>query len=415
MRARGLWIILIICLSLLIFSTDILNAERITVKVITESAYVRLKTSIDSMIISQVALGIVLEASEKIGDWYKVALPPDEQGFVVEGYIHSTDVKVVTTQKPEIAQVSTTVPEVQSKKLPVKEEEQVYLLLRDSKVQFGLKFMGGGDYFLIGDLNDYLQGRQDYLRDDSSITEVVGSYDPLEFGYSFGAEFFIDFTPHIGIGIGAGYFQVKKKSEVNRTYSYCSPVDDPDFLNIVETIFPQISAIPLTFNLNFGLPLGSVVKLRLSGGIGYYLGTVVWDYFEETKYTNNKMDWETKSNAVGYQGSLGIDFNLGKSIAFFIEGAGRYVKLEGLSGKLIINENWFGSEITETYENAFLKYLEYNNYLTDEWYPLVSIDENGIVGSGSNNVPSFNSLRGERNAVIDLTGISFRAGFKIRF
>ncbi len=415
MRKRGLRIILFFCLFFVLFSTDFLRAEKITVKVITETAFVRLKTSIDSMIIAQVPLGTTFEASEKIEDWYKVALPPDEQGFVVEGYIHSTDVEVVATEKPEIAPVSPIVAEKQPKKLPVKEEAQVYRPSRDSKLQFGFKFMGGGDYFLIGDLNDYLQGRQDYLEDDTSITDVVGTYDPLKYGYSFGAEFFVDFTPHIGIGVGAGYFQVTKKSEVTRTYNYHSHAYDPDFLSIAETIFPQISVIPLIFNLNFGLPMGSVVKLRLSGGVGYYLGTVVWDYTVKTKYTENKMEWESKSNAVGFQGSLGFDFNLGKTIVFFIEGAGRYVELEDLSGNLTITENWFGIEDLETFENAFLKYIEYNSYLTDEWYRLVSIDENGVIGSGFNNVPSFNSIRVERNAVIDLTGISLRAGFKFRF
>ncbi|MFC2162016.1 hypothetical protein ACFLRX_10240, partial [Acidobacteriota bacterium] len=246
-------------------------------------------------------------------------------------------------------------------------------------------------------------------------TDVVGSYDPLMYGYSYGVEFFLDFTPHIGIGIGAGYFQVNKKSEVDRTYNYYSPADNSNLLSFSETIFPKIDAIPLTFNLNFGLPLGSFVKFNLSGGIGYYLGTAVWDYHEETKNTDNKMDWETKSNAVGFQGSLGFDFNLGKKIVFFIEGAGRYVKLEDLSGKLTIKEKWFGSEDSNTYENAFLKYFEYNSYLTDEWYPLVTIDENGIVGSAYNNVPSFNSIRNLRNAVINLSGFSLRAGLKIKF
>lgn len=415
MQVRRYRIILFFCLLFLFFSTDFLRAEKIMVKVITQSAYVRLKGSIDSMIISQVPLGAVFEASEKTGDWYKVALPPDEQGFVVNGYIHTIDVEVVATQKPEMAQAYPTVPKTRPQQPAAKEVEQVFRPSRESNIQFGLKLMGGGDYFLIGDLNNYLQGRQDYLGDHSSITDVVGSYEPLKYGYSFGTEFFIDFTPHIGIGIGAGYFQVNKKSDVDRTYNYHIAMDDPDFFSIVETIYPQIKAIPLTFSLNFGLPMGSVVKLRLSGGIGYYLGTVVWDYQEETKYTENKMDWEAKSNAVGFHGSLGIDFNLGERIVFFIEGAGRYVKLEDLSGSLAIREIWYGSEENEAYESAFLNYLEYNSYLTDEWYPLVSIDENGVIGSGFNNVPSFNSTRNLRNAEIDLTGVSLRTGFKIRF
>lgn len=415
MRVRGQRIVLFFCLLSVLFLTDFLGAQTITVKVISQSAYVRLKPSIESMIISQVPLGAVLEAPAKIEDWYKVSLPPDAQGIVVQGYIHSTDIEVVVAEKTVMTQASPTVHKVQAKKPAAKEVEQVYRPIRESNVQFGLKLMGGGDYFQIGDMNDYLQGRQDYIDDAKNITDFVGSYEPLKYGYSFGAELFVDFTPHIGIGIGVGYFQVEKKNEVDITYDYVVSVDNPDFFNIVETIFPQISAIPMTFSLNFGLPMGSAVKLRLSVGIGYYFGTVVWDYLMETNNSETKMDWETKTNAVGFHGRLGLDFNLGKTIVFFIEGFGRYVQFEDLSGNLTVKEIWNGEVDNEDHENAFLKYLEYNSYLTDEWYPLVSIDEEGVLGSGYNNVPLFNSTRNLRNAVIDLTGVSVRTGFKIKF
>jgi len=112
-----------------------LRAEKIVVKVVSQIAYVRLKTSIESMIISQVSLGAVFEASEKSGDWYKVALPPDEQGFVVEGYIHSTDVQLVVAEETTSVQVSPTVPQTEAKKPAVKEMEKVYRPSRESNVQ----------------------------------------------------------------------------------------------------------------------------------------------------------------------------------------------------------------------------------------------------------------------------------------
>lgn len=274
--------------------------------------------------------------------------------------------------------------------------------------------MGGGDYFQIGDLNDYLQGRQDYLGDDASILDIQGSYQPLKYGYSGGAEVFIDFTRHIGIGIGASYFQVKKKNDVHRIHDY-SPADDPNPVFLNEMIFPQVKAIPLTFSLNLGLPLGAVIKLKISGGVGYYFGTIVWDYQMEANFLENKMSWESKSNTIGYHGSLGLVFNLSRRFGCFIEGFGRYAVLKDMSGSLTINEIWKGNTIDLFYESSFLKFLEINSYITDKWYPLVSIDEDGVVGSGYNNVPLFNSYRDLRNAVLDLTGVSLRAGFIIKF
>jgi hypothetical protein len=378
MRARSHRTILICCFLFVLFSAGFLSAEKISVKVISQDAFVRLTGSINSMIISQVPLGTVLEASEKVGEWYKVALPPDEQGFVVQGYIHSTEVEVIAVEEPELPRVSPTVQKIRLQQPAAKDVEQMSNPSRKSKIQFGLKFMGGGDYFLIGDLNDYLQGQQDYLSDDTSIMDIQGSYKPLKYGYSGGAEFFIDFTRFIGIGIGAGYFQVNKKNEVNRTHDYSS-VDDPNPLYKNEMIFPQIKAIPLTFSLNFGLPLGSVVKIKLSGGVGYYLGTIIWDYQMEANFLENKMFWESKSNTLGYHGSLGIEVNLGRRFGFFIEGFGRYAKLKDMSGSLTINEIWMGDEINSVYESSFLKFLEINSYITDKWYPLVSIDEDGVV------------------------------------
>ncbi len=43
--------------------------------------------------IMTIPAGTVLKGIEIAGDWYRVALPPDENGFVVEGYIHKSQVK----------------------------------------------------------------------------------------------------------------------------------------------------------------------------------------------------------------------------------------------------------------------------------------------------------------------------------
>jgi hypothetical protein len=58
-------------------------------------ANVRLKPGIDSHVIGQVVRGTLLESPRTTGEWYAVALPPDEEGLVVSGYIHKSMVEVV--------------------------------------------------------------------------------------------------------------------------------------------------------------------------------------------------------------------------------------------------------------------------------------------------------------------------------
>jgi|GEM_PF-1076343 len=67
------------------------------VKVVVDMANVRLTPSLQGQVIGQLQTGTLLEAQEKSGEWYLVNLPPDEQGYVVSGYIHQSMVQVIST------------------------------------------------------------------------------------------------------------------------------------------------------------------------------------------------------------------------------------------------------------------------------------------------------------------------------
>ncbi|MFQ6082085.1 MAG: SH3 domain-containing protein [Candidatus Aminicenantia bacterium] len=95
MRNTKKGVVLIACLSLLLLLPGLSNAEKVKVRVIVEKANIRLKPDLGSMVIGSAPLGAILESDEQIGEWFKVNLPPDEKGFVVTGYIHSSAVEVV--------------------------------------------------------------------------------------------------------------------------------------------------------------------------------------------------------------------------------------------------------------------------------------------------------------------------------
>ncbi len=71
-------------------------ARQTVVKVVADRAVVRLKPDLSSPMIGQVTRGTLLESSKKTQEWFAVALPPDEDGIVVKGYIHQSLVEVVS-------------------------------------------------------------------------------------------------------------------------------------------------------------------------------------------------------------------------------------------------------------------------------------------------------------------------------
>lgn len=65
------------------------------VQVILESANIRSKPDFESEIVHQVDKGLTLLAVGKVGEWYRVDLPPDEEGIVISGFIHQTYIREI--------------------------------------------------------------------------------------------------------------------------------------------------------------------------------------------------------------------------------------------------------------------------------------------------------------------------------
>lgn len=65
------------------------------IQVILEKANLRAEPGFKSEIIHQIQFGITLLAVGKIREWYRVDLPPDEDGIIISGYIHQSLVKEI--------------------------------------------------------------------------------------------------------------------------------------------------------------------------------------------------------------------------------------------------------------------------------------------------------------------------------
>lgn len=128
---------------ILILSMVSMYSEENKVRVIKENAVLKLKPSDESLTIKRLPLGSELAVVETIGEWIKIKLPPDEDGIVVTGYIHSSF--VTFDIRP---------PQSMEDKRPtqLKEITKPYQVISKPKASFAL---GGGISNIVGEGSQY--------------------------------------------------------------------------------------------------------------------------------------------------------------------------------------------------------------------------------------------------------------------
>jgi hypothetical protein len=99
MNLRSINIIIVLtCIIIFMFVLTAEGAE-LKVKVKVEKAQIRLKPSSESTVVEEAPLGAVLETKGKDGEWFIIALPSEELGFIISGYIHESQVEIIEEHK----------------------------------------------------------------------------------------------------------------------------------------------------------------------------------------------------------------------------------------------------------------------------------------------------------------------------
>jgi len=62
------------------------------IKVKVEEAIIRLRSQSDSEVVGNASLGTVFDPEGKVGEWYEISFR-DESGFIINGYIHESEVE----------------------------------------------------------------------------------------------------------------------------------------------------------------------------------------------------------------------------------------------------------------------------------------------------------------------------------
>jgi len=383
-------------------------------KVVTEMANIRLRPDIGSVIIHQVPQGTSLESPAKEGEWYLVKIQIEE-GQEATGYVHESTVivierpptlvpkKVVITE-PEKVEPEKVVPEKKvtvtqkaeeekSEKEKAGEEPQIKPIpelppLRPpSESRLELWLMGGGSYVQGGDLNSGAQGFIDYYRDENSITQEYDAKS-VHLSYIYGGEFTIPIGSNFFLGFGADYFLRENEGLVE--------LQESPALEIRTR--PRFEALPLRLFISF-YPVRS---FYLKTGIEYYFARC--EYFYRLLDDTDWKQWHgrAKAQGSGILAAIGLDLSLTSGMSFVVEATSRFAKISGFKG----TDRSIDSDGIEYIEEGTLYFYKAKGSAEDS-FPLLFIrlrepTEDVIISD-------------PRRAIIDFSGVSLKAGFRLRF
>jgi len=267
---------------------------------------------------------------------------------------------------------------------------------------FSIKLTGGYGNVAVGDINAVLEGQDSLFNYFTTIAGYTkeGEFKDLNKGFEYECEFIVDINEHFGIGIGAGYIQRKQLNKFtiemweNYEYQYMASFIDP-----------KLSAVPIKLSIYYFFPLTTRLNLYLNGGIGYYFGKIQYSTSDELQMGHDQWitisEIEAKDNGLGFHGGIGIEFNIIKNIAFFIEGAGRYAKLKDWEGDEILTSN---GDVERTAGTLWCYGIPYSD--GREYFSWLSVQKEK---------PSDPNIKNVRKAEVDYSGFSFRIGLKIKY
>ncbi|GAF76815.1 unnamed protein product, partial [marine sediment metagenome] len=310
----------------------------------------------------------------------------------------------------------------------------------------GLNNISGGD--LNGMIKDWNEAYKDY--DDYFLTaDYSADWKELKWLQNLKGEILFNLSPSFSIGLGVEYLIKKNKGDLTIDYEDSGTFDGPGYYYNVfheanDLWEPEykLSAIPITFNVYFFIPIDSIGEVFITGGVGFYFGRLEYnepyEYIEEyleDYYGDDDTYWyswidnysftetyiyEAKCNQIGFHGGIGFDIKLLSNISLVVEGNYRYVNFKNWEGSGSDNwswdETWGWSDLgysedsgsgSESWEEGKIWYWEYNDSDTEKQYKRIFLlEEEPEVSEEIKNV---------RQAEINLNGFSLRLGIRFSF
>jgi len=291
------------------------------VRVIVNTANIRLKPSLDSTIISKGRRGEIFKVIKKVQDWYQIGLPPTEKGISASGYIHRSVVEEISEEALAQKEVKTEPekkPSPPEKRVAVPPSKQKELkALQPARKKFFVRISGG-----------YASKTFSYDRNWSFSLyhedgQVAETYNVDSSGVAMDAG--IGYFVFRSIGIELSFVPASGKTVGSFTSTFPHPFYfDFNREKTWEKNDLKYSASEINFNIIFSTPLMSKLHLYLGGGGTYFLGVKIENLkvinWSETGYPYLDLsitpEYATYSqNCFGFNASGGLDFFLKENIA----------------------------------------------------------------------------------------------------
>jgi len=340
-----------------------------------EKADVHLVPDTKSTTVATLPGGFLLKSYEKINDWFRVVIGPDEDGIVTIGYVQARNVKVLHESIVE--------------DLDYWEEEADFF----EGLGLSLRLAMGPSRINAGDIRT---GTQGWLDDASDLASSYGYMidrrpDSIRSGFGVSADVVYNLTSRIGLGIGFGYIHQSAQSFL--IIRLPNRFDDEQIDSA-----PRVTAWPIRVGVYYHLPIHRLLDVHFQAGAAYYFAR--YSYGRRTTWEAvDRIYQKANGGGFGLHGGAGIELNFHPRAALILEGLGRMVKISHLEGK-------------ETVRKAIIPPIKYDDiksegklyYVQGEKFPFLAVSKNAPTGYGT-----------VRKATLDLSGIYFQAGIKIKF
>lgn len=252
---------------------------KITIKV--RKANIRLMPSLKSAIIHQLPSGAELKPLGRSGDWHRVNLPPDEDGFILSGYIHDSIVNKTFEKRVIVPPEPEEPPEEEleiSEEKPAPEPSPEIHPIEPTKSTLPCFWIGGGAGYALPSESDF------------------------EKGMNFGATLGFGITKYLAVELRVPYYQ----SDVTGSIEGLSA--------------GRFRAISFTLSVQARYPIRNSIIPYLVGGGDYHLNKFTLD--GEVVSSWNAMGFdieETVGHTFGFHFGGGLDLFVLRNLALNLD------------------------------------------------------------------------------------------------
>ncbi len=291
---------------------------------------------------------------------------------------------------------------------------------RFPKVSF--KLSGGAGIMAVGDINTALRSlsnnkifrdlRRDNPNNDPDRSHVEGKLKGLHNTYTnWEAELRVDFTSRLAFGIST-FSPIHRRNESSLTYTYVGYVG-PQVMTW--TFRPEFSvSYPLIINFHYSRPFMKKLRYSIGAGAGFYSARASQEMeflivAPQGGSERQLFQWDTERRfSFAFQGlvALSLDYSISSRLSLVTELQARFIRLSDFKG------TWRYSLVDIGYSEEKSGTLCY--FTMWDYFIGIRIANSEVWPDPSNVEDPFREIQNLRKAVLDLSGMSLRVGFRLR-